>query len=139
MEPDQGEARQIVVDRSGPPPALLGVAALASCAQPPLVRIIALVTRVAVGFQLICIEITSVAAITGQLAMLPTQWESGRFVVLEPDGSPFIGYVAGSALGAISAAMGILKPVTSDAGSIDSLPVLQSVASLASDALVCAD
>lgn len=124
MEADQGEAGQIMVNGGILAPALLRVAAPAPRAQLALVRVVTLVTCDAVGFQLIRVEVSNVAGITGDLAMLPAQRKPRVPVVIETDGFPLVRRVARFAFSAISGAMRILDPVTSDAGRVNSLPVL---------------
>jgi hypothetical protein len=136
VKSNQRETGQIVVKGHFLSPAFFVVAALTLRAQLALVRVLLPVTRDAFRLQFISIKVASVASVADDLAMLPAQWKSCGLVVVETNGPPFLRRMAGFAFGAISAAMGISKPVTADASGVNSFPVLACVAGLASDNLV---
>jgi len=115
MKSDQGEARQIVIEKHLCSPPVLVVAALTLLALLPAMDIVGSVTAVAGRSELRLVEGPAMAGLATDLPVRAAQ-RVGGLVVVEGDTLPLLDNVAGLALGAIAAPVVVIVAVTTVAG-----------------------
>ena len=112
---NQWKGRGIVIDLHGFP-VFRGVAALAAFAEFPLVRILAAVAGNAAHVEFVFVQITFMATGTCRTAMGAQQRKFSQPGMIETGGLPGFGIVAGGALDAVPALVGIILAMAVDAG-----------------------
>src|SRR5262245_15462584 len=136
VQANEGKAGQVMVEGHRLAPAGLLVAALAGGPELALVGIILAVAGGAVGGQPVAPGVAGVAAFTGELGMAAAQGKPRRLVVVEADGRPFGGCMAGLAAAAVAPRMLVLQAVTGAAAGGQTLVALAGVALGAGNRLV---
>src|SRR5262245_2609711 len=128
VQTDEGKARQVMVKGHRLTPARLLVTGLAGGPELALVGIVLAVAGGAVGGEPLAAGVAGVAAFAGELGVAPAQGKPRRLVVVEADGCPFGGRMAGLAGAAVAARMLVLQAVTGAAGGCQTLIALAGVA-----------
>ena len=115
MLSDERKGRGIVIDLHRFP-VFSRVASLAAFAEFSLMRILASVAGNAAHVEFVFVQITLMATDAGYAAMRAQQRKFGQACMIETGGLPGFGIVAGSALDAVPALVGIVLAMAVDAG-----------------------